>query len=406
MTVELPGGRLIKAGDGGEPKVHVRINDKRAVWFLVFDPEMALGELYMNRRLEVLEGTIDDLLYLCLSTSGGDRNRLIFQAPVRLRRWLRKLTSWNSIGRSRSNVAHHYDLDERFYRLFLDRDMQYSCAYFETPNDSLETAQLTKKRHITAKLALTSGMRVLDIGCGWGGLALYLSTIGQAGFVKGITLSQEQLAVARQRAEEQNLETVSFELEDYRHTQGSFDRIVSVGMFEHVGPAQYNTFFRSASNLLSESGVMLVHTIGRTGTPDTTNPWLTKYIFPGGHLPTLSEIVPAVEKSGLQVTDIEVLRLHYAETLKAWRDRFMATWNEAKAYYDERFCRMWEFYLAIAEASFRYEDLVVFQMQFTKNNGVLPVTRDYIAGGEEALQKNEIALFGNDTQGPSIASAT
>jgi cyclopropane-fatty-acyl-phospholipid synthase len=292
-------------------------------------------------------------------------------------------------------VAHHYDLGEALYRLFLDADWQYSCAYFEQPDRSLDEAQLAKKRHIAAKLLVEPGVTVLDIGCGWGGLALYLAAVGGAGRVKGITLSADQLACARRRAAELELGArVSFEIEDYRAVRGSFDRIASVGMFEHVGLARYRTFFGCVQRLLTPDGVMLLHTIGRTGEPAETNPWITRYIFPGGHLPTLSEIIPPVERSGLVLCDVEVLRLHYAETLRAWRERFLAHRAEALALYDERFCRMWECYLTMAEAAFRFEDVVVFQLQLARRNDVVPLTRDYIARREAALRRAERAVAG------------
>ncbi|HUG62277.1 MAG TPA: cyclopropane-fatty-acyl-phospholipid synthase family protein [Methylomirabilota bacterium] len=337
------------------------------------------------------QGSIYELLQLLLQHTRGDRSLLPIQLPGRVRRMMRRWTGRNSIGRSERNVAHHYDIDSRLYDLFLDADKQYSCAYFERPEMSLEEAQLAKKRHIAAKLAIDPGMSVLDIGCGWGGMALYLKGVAGAGRVRGITLSKEQLAIARRRAAEQGIDPASFALEDYRNTTGRYDRIVSVGMFEHVGVGHFDEFFRLTGRLLAEDGVMLLHTIGRTGVPDFTNPWITRYIFPGGHLPTLSEITPAVERAGLAVTDIEVLRLHYVQTLRHWRQRFMENREEAARLYDERFCRMWECYLAMSEAAFRFEDLVVFQLQITKANDVLPVTRAYISEREEALRLAESA---------------
>ena len=288
---------------------------------------------------------------------------------------------------AKQNVAHHYDLNGRLYDLFLDSDRQYSCAYFETPDTGLEAAQTAKKRHIIAKLLVEPGQSVLDIGSGFGGLALSLVEQARAGQVRGITLSHEQLAGSRQRVADRGLaDRITFALEDYRATQGSFDRIVSVGMFEHVGVSAYDAYFQACRRLLKADGVMLLHTIGRTGRPYPTNPWVTRYIFPGGHLPTLSEMTPAIERSGLVVTDIEVLRLHYAYTLRAWRERFMAHREDAKRLYDERFCRMWECYLALAEAAFRFEDAVVFQVQLARRNDTVPLTRGYIAAREAALR--------------------
>jgi cyclopropane-fatty-acyl-phospholipid synthase len=298
--------------------------------------------------------------------------------------------SENDAAKSKRNVAHHYDLDGRLYSLFLDSDKQYSCAYFDHPDATLEEAQLSKKRHIAAKLLVDQGHSVLDIGSGWGGMGLYLAQVAGAGSVKGVTLSEEQLEVSRKRAATTGLlDRVRFELEDYRATKGEFDRIVSVGMFEHVGLPSYDTYFQTCRKLLKQDGVMLLHTIGRTGKPYPTNPWIARYIFPGGHLPTLSEMMPAIERAGLIVTDVEVLRLHYAYTLQAWRERFMAHRDEVRKLYDERFCRMWECYLAMSESAFRWQDAVVFQLQLARRNDVVPLTRDYIAEREAALKAAE-----------------
>ena len=300
--------------------------------------------------------------------------------PWQLLRYLRRrLKQFNRRRRARRNVAHHYDLDGRLYSLFLDGDRQYSCAYFETPGQSLDDAQLAKRRHLAAKLLVAPGQGVLDVGCGWGGLALYLAE-NCGGRITGVTLSQEQLAVARGRAEEKALTgTVEFRLQDYRDVPERFDRIVSVGMFEHVGVGFYDAFFRKCSAALADDGVMLLHSICRPEGPNATNPWIAKYIFPGGYIPALSEVLPVVERGGLLVTDIEILRLHYAETLKAWRERFLAHREQAERLYDRRFVRMWEFYLAASEMAFREQAMMVFQMQLTKRQGVVPITRDYIA---------------------------
>jgi cyclopropane-fatty-acyl-phospholipid synthase len=390
LELVTPRGTRLAFGDGSEPKVVMRFADRAAERLFLWDPELKLGELFTDGRVVIEEGSIYDFFQLVMQDSGGDRSKL----PVQFTRWLRSTARWlrteNRLGEAKRNVAHHYDLDERLYRLFLDSDRQYSCAYFEHPDQSLEDAQLAKKRHIAAKLLIEPGHNVLDIGSGWGGLALYLAEIAGAGSVKGITLSEEQLAASRRRAAERGLnQVVSFELDDYRAVHGRFDRIVSVGMFEHVGPKFYDAYFQAVARLLADRGVTLLHTIGRTGTPDYTNPWITKYIFPGGHLPTLSEIMPPVERAGLAVADVEVLRLHYAETLRAWRERFLARREEATQLYDERFCRMWECYLSMAEASFRFEDVVVFQLQLAKRNDVVPLTRDYVAEREAALRAAE-----------------
>ncbi|CCE07101.1 putative cyclopropane-fatty-acyl-phospholipid synthase (Cyclopropane fatty acid synthase) (CFA synthase) [Bradyrhizobium sp. STM 3843] len=312
---------------------------------------------------------------------------------AKLQWWLRYLArhlrQFNFRGRSRTNVSHHYDLDGRLYSLFLDADKQYSCGYFETPGTTLDDAQLAKKRHLAAKLLLDKDDRVLDIGCGWGGLGLYLAeTTGVD--VTGVTLSTEQLQVANARAAEKNLsDQARFVLQDYRDIPGSFDRIVSVGMFEHVGVDFYETYFRRCAELLSDDGVMVLHSIGRSEGPDATNPWIAKYIFPGGYIPALSEVLPAIERAGLLVCDIEILRLHYAETLKAWRERFMARREEAVQLYDERFARMWEFYLAASEMAFRKQNLMNFQIQLTKRQNVVPMTRDYIPREEARLRAIE-----------------
>ena len=293
-------------------------------------------------------------------------------------------------GRSKNNVAHHYDLDGRLYSLFLDADKQYSCAYFEQPGMTLDDAQLAKKRHVTAKLLARPADRVLDIGSGWGGLGLYLAETTGAN-VTGVTLSTEQLQVSNARAAEKNLTgRAKFLLEDYRDIPGPFDRIISVGMFEHVGVDFYDTYFRRCAELLTDDGVMLLHSIGRSEGPDVTNPWIAKYIFPGGYIPALSEVMPSIERAGLLVCDVEILRLHYAETLKAWRERFMARREEAVQLYDERFARMWEFYLACSEMAFRKQNLMNFQVQLAKRQGVVPMTRDYLAQEEAKLRRAEL----------------
>ena len=307
---------------------------------------------------------------------------------------LRRLAQFNPAGRSRRNVAHHYDIDGSIYDLFLDADRQYSCAYFKpqsAEDDPLEEAQRLKKQHIAAKLDLSPGQRVLDIGCGWGGLGLYLAGLCDTR-VKGVTLSQEQIAIARRRVAAAGLDkAIEFDLIDYRAVEGRFDRIVSVGMFEHVGINHYREYFDKVRSLLADDGVALIHTIGRSDGPGFTNPFIAKYIFPGGYFPSLSEMLPAVERAGLIVTDVEVLRLHYAETLKAWRERFMAQRAEAVAMRGEAFARMWEFYLAASEGAFRHQGLVVFQLQLARRIDALPITRDYIQINERRLDMRERA---------------
>ncbi len=382
-------GRHFAFGNGQEPKVSIRFADASAQMALCLHPELKLGELFTDGRLVIETGTIYDFLQLLLQDTRGELDELPLHRLRKIRAWMMRRTE-NDALKSKRNVAHHYDLDGRLYSLFLDSDKQYSCAYFDHPDATLEEAQLAKKRHIAAKLLVEPGHSVLDIGSGWGGLGLYMAQIAGAGPVKGVTLSEEQLEVSRRRAASAGLtDRVRFDLEDYRSTAGTFDRIVSVGMFEHVGLPSYDTYFQTCRRLLKEDGVMLLHTIGRSGTPYPTNAWIARYIFPGGHLPILSEMMPAIERAGLVVTDVEVLRLHYAFTLKAWRERFMAHREEVLRLYDERFCRMWECYLAMSESAFRFQDTVVFQVQLARRNDVVPLTRDYIAEREEALKAVE-----------------
>jgi len=388
FTVTTAAGKTYTFGDGRGPPVAVRFTSAKAQRAVLLDPELKLGEAYMNGTFVVERGTIADVLAILF---GQER----FVSPVwallpRFMRYLfRRLQQFNPRSRARHNVAHHYDLDGRLYRLFLDGDEQYSCAYFESPDQSLDDAQLAKKRHLAAKLRIEPGAKVLDIGCGWGGLALYLAEIAGAK-VTGITLSQEQYKRAQDRALERGLSRdTAFRLVDYRDVDGRFDRIVSVGMFEHVGVGFYDVFFRRCAELLADDGIALLHAIGRSGPPGITNPWIAKYIFPGGYIPALSEVLPAIQRAGLLVSDVEILQLHYAETLKAWRERFLAHRDEVVRLYDQRFVRMWEFYLACSEMAFRESDMVVFQIQLAKHKGVTPATRDYIAREEARLRARE-----------------
>ena len=384
MTFTAASGTTFTCGDGTGPPVSVRFLSRRTERRILLNPELALGEAYMDGTLVVENGSIADALAVLL-----DQPAMV-PSWGRLQWWMRYLArharQFNWRGRARNNVAHHYDLDGRLYSLFLDADRQYSCAYFETPDATLDDAQLAKKRHLAAKLMIGRGDRVLDIGSGWGGLGLYLAEMTGAD-VTGITLSTEQLQIANARAGERNLSRQArFLLSDYRDVRGPFDRIVSVGMFEHVGVGFYETYFKRCAELLSDDGVMVLHSIGRSTGPDVTSPWITKYIFPGGYMPAVSEVIPAIERAGLLVCDIEILRLHYVETLKAWRERFMARREEAVRLYDERFARMWEFYLAGSEMSFRKQNLMNFQIQVTKRQGIVPMTRDYIAREETRLR--------------------
>jgi cyclopropane-fatty-acyl-phospholipid synthase len=376
-------GATIALGDGTGKPLAARFVTTGAQWRVLLDPELALGETYMDGTFVLEQGSIADLLELALSQDRSGKPPRFARIQWLLRYLGRRLAQFNPRTRSRRNVAHHYDLDGRLYSLFLDADRQYSCAYFEHPEQSLDDAQLAKKRHVSAKLLVKPGARVLDIGSGWGGLGLYLAEL-TGGQVVGVTLSQEQLALSRQRAEEKGLSNrVDFRLQDYRDIAERFDRIVSVGMFEHVGVGYYDKFFRKAADMLADDGVMVLHSIGRSEGPGITNPWIAKYIFPGGYIPALSEVLPAIERAGLLVTDIEILRLHYAETLKNWRERFLAHREEVERLYDARFVRMWEFYLASSEMTFREQGMMVFQIQLTKRQDVVPITRDYL-GREEA----------------------
>ena len=389
LQVTAASGRTFSLGDGTGPPIAVHFASAQAQRSVLLDPDLKLGEAYMDGTFVVDRGSIAQFVDLVAkkSTLPG------WCAPIMVFRFVRqRITQLNSRRRSRRNVAHHYDLDGRLYSLFLDSDRQYSCAYFESPRDSLDDAQLAKKRHLAAKLFLEDGHRLLDIGCGWGGLALYAAEVCGAQ-VTGITLSQEQLAIARQRAKERRVDgSVTFLARDYREVTGIFDRIVSVGMFEHVGVNYYDAFFAKCASVLADDGIMVLHSIGRSSGPGYTNAWIAKYIFPGGYIPALSEVMPAIERAGLLVTDIEILRLHYAETLKAWRDRFLAHRDEVARLYDARFVRMWEFYLACSEAAFRRQDMMVLQIQLAKRQGVVPITRDYIQRAELRLRGREVEL--------------
>ena len=369
-------GQRHAIGDDSPPCSVVRLMRRGLGTTLALNPKLSIAEAYVEGTLRIEHGTIMDLLTLLARNIGtiGPGHWLHWEA--RVRRWL---PSRVSIGRARRNVAHHYDLSPALYDLFLDADRQYSCAYFTSPHDSLEAAQMQKQRHIAAKLMLDRpGLRVLDIGSGWGGLALFLAAHAGAD-VTGITLSVEQHQASTARAAAAGLsDQVRFHLRDYRQEQGSYDRIVSVGMFEHVGRGNYAKFFAKLRGLLRDDGVALLHSIGDSGTPGPINPFIRKYIFPGAYIPVLSEALTEVERSGLLATDIEILRLHYAETLLRWRERFVANRAAAVRLYDERFFRMWELYLALCEAGFRERGSMVFQMQLAKRNDVLPITRDYM----------------------------
>ncbi|OVZ55371.1 SAM-dependent methyltransferase [Pigmentiphaga sp. NML080357] len=395
LEVSMPNGKRLVFGDGTAPRAAIRFADTSAAFALLLDPDLRLGELFMDERLVVEEGRIYDVLELLLrdakAVQPGPAVRMLDALRMSVRRFLQN----NRPGRARANVAHHYDLDDRLYALFLDDERQYSCAYFEHPGQSLEEAQRAKQRHIAAKLLIEPGHRVLDIGCGWGGLTRYLVEVAGAGHVTGTTLSSEQLKGARElAARSAHPQAYEYRLEDYRATRGAFDRIVSVGMFEHVGVGFHDAFFRRCRELMAEDGVMLLHFIGNSDVPDFNNPWIEKYIFPGGHIPSMSEFTPAIERSGLVITDIEVLRLHYARTLRLWRERFLARRAEAVALYDERFARMWEYYLSMSETAFRYQDIAIFQVQLARRQESVPLTRDYVREREAALREAERRIEG------------
>jgi cyclopropane-fatty-acyl-phospholipid synthase len=394
LSVHYPDGRVAHYGDGKGPQATMALRTQRAVRRMLLNPALALGELYMDGELEAVGCSIYDVLDVILLNRDVGQGHVMDRLLQRLGMLRRRLDQLNPADRSKRNVAHHYDLNGRLYALFLDRDRQYSCAYFPTGQESLKEAQAAKKRHIAAKLKLDRpGLEVLDIGCGWGGMALTLARDWGAR-VTGITLSEEQLGVARTRAAEAGLaDQVRFELMDYRAWNRKVDRVVSVGMFEHVGVNHYDAFFGVVKRALVPDGVALLHSIGRSSGPSATNPWLTKYIFPGGYAPALSEVLPAVERSGLWVTDIEILRLHYAETLRHWRRRFAANRDAIAELYDERFCRMFEFYLAGCELAFRRSDHMNFQLQLSPSREALPLTRDYMLESERAAtQQRKVSV--------------
>jgi cyclopropane-fatty-acyl-phospholipid synthase len=389
LTIIDPAGRIHRIdGVRPGPSITIRIHTWWTGIRLALRPRLALGEAYMDGTLTIERGgDLYDLLDLLGRNISAFEATPVLRSSHAVQRWLRLLEQYNPVGKAQRNVAHHYDLKDQLYDFFLDRDRQYSCAYFKTGGESLEQAQLDKKRHIAAKMLLKPGQRVLDIGSGWGGMGLFLSQ--QFGVdVTGVTLSKEQQAVSSRRALEGGIaDRVRFKLLDYRQENGRYDRIVSVGMFEHVGVAHYVEFFSKVKELLADDGVMLLHAIGRMEPPGGTNTWLQKYIFPGGYTPALSEVLTAIEKVGLWVTDIEILRLHYAETLRHWRSRFLANREQIKrmAGYDDRFCRMWEFYLAGCEIAFRYMNQMVFQIQLARRLDAVPLTRDYVVDAENGI---------------------
>jgi cyclopropane-fatty-acyl-phospholipid synthase len=376
LLVRLPGDRNLAVGGATAQTapVIVRVVHARTLRQIAANPALALGEAYMNGDLRMERGTIYDLLDLIgrnlKPRTAGAFGRMLTALGA-------MFTERNGRRRAACN-ARHYELSLNLYRAFLDEDLHYSCAYYALPDLTLEEAQAAKKRHIAGKLLLRPGLSVLDIGCGWGGLGLSLVEDERVN-VLGISLAGDQVATARSRALERGLvRRARFEQLDYRDVKGPFDRIVSVGMFEHVGRPNYGRYFKAIASNLKDDGVALVHTIGRSRGPGKTQPWIAKYIFPGGYIPALSEMLPAIERAGLIVTDIEVLRLHYAQTLRAWRERFKQREKDIRMLYDARFCRMWEFYLAASEIAFRHTGHVAYQLQLAKRIDTVPLTRDYI----------------------------
>lgn len=375
IRVRLPDGRELTAGPG-EPELTAVLTDMKAAVAIAANPDLALGEAFMDGTFRIEGGSVYDFLQLTTSQMALRPRSPKLNWMQRIRRGAEQA---NDRLHARSNVHHHYDLTVDFYRLFLDEDLQYSCAFFETPDASLEQAQVAKKRRLIDKLLLEPGLTALDIGAGWGGLGL--SMVERGAQVTGVTLSTEQHRTANERATALGVtDRADFRLQDYRDLDQTFDRIISVGMFEHVGAPNYQEYFDTVARLLDDDGVAVIHSIGRNSPPNRTQPWIRKYIFPGGYIPALSEVLPAIERAGLWVTDMEVLRLHYAETLRHWRERFLARRNEARAMYDERFCRMWEFYLACSEVAFRELGHMVFQLQLTKKQTAVPLSRDYLCG--------------------------
>ena len=366
----------------GKPKkeipIRLKILDKSLHWKLLINPDLYLGEGYMDGSIIIENGTLTEFLDIALKNVGRQPTNEITNILARFRRVYRYITNFNLIGKSKENVAHHYDISEKFYDLFLDEKRQYSCAYFKDENNTLEEAQNNKIDHIIKKLNLKPNQRVLDIGCGWGTLAIDIAKKTQCEVV-GITLSENQLEYAKQKAKDMNLENqLEFRLVDYRQLNEKFDRVVSVGMFEHVGRKFYKKYFNKVYDFLNEDGVALIHTIGSINPPRGPQPWITKYIFPGGYTPSLSEVTLPIEKSGLIVSDIEVLRTHYQHTLRNWKDRFISKKEQVLEMFDEKFFRMWEFYLVGCEMAFKWSDQVVFQFQLTKKLKATPITRDYI----------------------------
>ncbi|HEY8277396.1 MAG TPA: cyclopropane-fatty-acyl-phospholipid synthase family protein [Methyloceanibacter sp.] len=387
-VIDADGKTHIFGGTPG-PEVTMRLTDPTLYKKLFFNPELAAGEAYMDGRMSFENSTLRDFLTL-FSVNRLSLGSYPLQKVLRtISRGLKRFQQSNPVGKAQKNVAHHYDIGNDFYRLFLDKGMQYSCAYFINDDNTLEDAQQNKLRLIASKLNLKAGQSVLDIGCGWGDMALYLARMENVS-VLGVTLSKEQCSLANEKAKQLGLaDRARFELRDYRDVTERFDRIVSVGMFEHVGVHHYGEFFAKVNRLLTDDGIMLLHSIGHMSPPGTASPWLRKYIFPGAYSPALSEVFAAVEQNSLWVTDLEFLRLHYAKTLAHWERRFQTNRALVAQMYDERFCRMWEFYLISAEMMFRTGSQLVFHMQLAKKRDAVPIVRDYVTDMQRAYSKLE-----------------
>ena len=380
LTVTYPDGATRDYGPDSGDRAHVAIADNAAVRALVLNPDLGLGEGYMDERIVMQNCDLDHVLQMLIRNRDAGDLPGWMRAVDRARFQMRRFIQANAPARARRNVAHHYDISDDLYRLFLDEDMQYSCAYFRDPDMTLEHAQAAKKAHIAAKLRLEPGMRVLDIGCGWGGMALTLARDFGCE-VTGITLSDNQLATAEARAEAAGLsKRIRFNLQDYRHVKGPFDRVVSVGMLEHVGVPNYGTYFDKVAEVLDPDGIALIHTIGRSAPPMSHSSWINKYIFPGGYVPSLSELAPALEQSGLWQSDIEIWRLHYAKTLRCWRDRFDANLDTIREMYDDRFVRMFRYYLTVCILAFEHQMQAVYHFQLAHRRDAVPLTRDYLHG--------------------------
>jgi cyclopropane-fatty-acyl-phospholipid synthase len=398
-------GQIYEFGNNAVPlDATIALRDPGTAWRIARNPELNIGETYLDGSLIIEKGTLSSFLRLLLINSQSWNDSFTGRIYYRLDDIFRTPAVLNPVPRARRNVKHHYDLSDKLFSLFLDADRQYSCAYYRSEDDDLETAQLAKKQHIASKLNIHPGQHVLDIGSGWGGLALYIARHYPVR-VTGLTLSDEQFRHANERARQLGMgDRVTFKLLDYRKETGVYDRIVSVGMFEHVGRPHFSAFFRQLSALLKPDGVALIHTIGTQARPSPINPWLRRHIFPGAYLPALSQIAPIIEARRMWLTDLENLRLHYASTLAAWRERFDANRDRIALLYDERFCRMWEFYLQSCEAGFRWSGLTVFQLQLTKSIDALPVTRDYMLREEDRLRMAD-AMMNSNQHSVLVASA-